>query len=293
MEFGRLITAMVTPFDSDLAVDWKQTERLIDYLIEDQKADALVVCGSTGEASTLKDDEKIRLYETAVKVADGRCKIIAGTGSNETDHSLDMTRAAQKVGADGVLIVAPYYNKPSQEGIYRHFKEVASVTDLPVMCYNIPGRTVVGVNTETMLRLAEIPNIVATKESHCDLDHISTLVNNAPDGFRVYCGDDSLSLPYLSVGAYGTVSVASHMIGVQMQEMITAFINGEIKHAIELHHKLFPIFKGLFIAPNPAPVKYALKLSGFDAGGVRLPLVEVDEKESRQIAALFTQPLQV
>ncbi|WP_040948735.1 4-hydroxy-tetrahydrodipicolinate synthase [Gorillibacterium massiliense] len=287
MEFGRLITAMVTPFDSNLAVDWKQTEKLIDHLIEDQKTDALVVCGSTGEASTLKDDEKIRLYETAVKVADGRCKIIAGTGSNETDHSLDMTRAAEKAGADGVLIVTPYYNKPSQEGIYRHFKEVAGVTDLPVMAYNIPSRTVVGISTETMLRLAEIPNIVATKESHSDLDHISTLVRNAPEGFRVYCGDDSLTLPYLSVGAYGTVSVASHVIGQPMQEMITAFVNGEVRHATELHHKLFPIFKGLFIAPNPAPIKYALQLKGLDTGGVRLPLVEVTEAEGRHIASLF------
>lgn len=287
MNFGRLVTAMVTPFDKDLNIDWKQLEKLMDYLIEEQKSDALVVVGTTGESPTLKDDEKIRLFETSVKIAAGRCKIIAGSGSNETDHSVELTKEAEKAGVDAALIVTPYYNKPSQEGIYRHFKAVADETELPIMVYNIPGRAVVNVTVDTMLRLAEIPNIVATKESHTDLDHITTLVANVPDGFTIYCGDDSLTLPYLSVGAFGTVSVASHVIGKEMQEMITAFINGEVKHAMDLHHQLFPVFKGLFTAPSPAPVKHALRFKGMDTGGVRLPLVDLTESEGRFVEGLF------
>jgi 4-hydroxy-tetrahydrodipicolinate synthase len=287
LDFGRLITAMVTPFDDDLKMDFTKLEKLIDYLIEEQQSDALVVSGTTGESPTLKDEEKLQLFEAAVKLAAGRCKIIAGTGSNETDHSVHLTRMAEKTGVDGILAVTPYYNKPSQEGVYRHFQAMAEVTDLPIMIYNIPGRTGINVTPETMFRLAEIPNIIASKESHCDLDHITTLVDKAPEGFTVYCGDDSLTLPYLSVGAYGTISVASHVIGVPMKEMIRAFTDGDVKRALAIHRQLFPVFKGLFKAPSPTPVKHALNRKGVDVGSVRLPLVPLDEEDSRFIDSLF------
>jgi 4-hydroxy-tetrahydrodipicolinate synthase len=291
VDFGRLVTAMVTPFDADLQIDWRQTERLIDYLIQEQQTDTLVVCGTTGESPTLNDDEKVQLFEFAVKQAKGRCKIIAGTGSNDTAHSVHLTGLAEQAGVDGVLLVAPYYNKPSQEGLFQHFKTIAESTSLPVMLYNIPGRSNVNVLPETTLRLAQLPNVVATKEAHADLDHITALVTDAPETFKVYCGDDSLTLPFLAVGAHGIVSVASHVIGREMKTMISAYVNGETAKAAELHGQLLPVFKGLFKCPHPvpspAPVKHALKLKGMDTGGLRLPLVGVTEEEGRFIGSLF------
>ncbi len=287
MDFGRVVTAMVTPFDSNLQIDWKQTEKLIDYLIEEQQSDSLVVCGTTGESPTLSEEEKLRLFEASVRFAKGRCKIIAGTGSNDTEHSIHLTKKAEQTGVDGILLVSPYYNKPSQEGLYRHFQAIAAETKLPVMIYNIPHRTGVNISDETMLRLAQIPNVTAVKESSGDLDQMTRIIANAPEGFRLYSGDDNLTLPVLAIGGYGVVSVASHVIGRQMQSMIRAFLEGDVKKAAEWHAKLHPIFRGLFRMPNPAPVKYALGLHGVDVGGVRLPLVSVPEEEGRFIRALF------
>ncbi|MEF3304889.1 4-hydroxy-tetrahydrodipicolinate synthase [Paenibacillus sp. GYB003] len=291
MDFGRVITAMVTPFDANLQVDWDGVRRLIDYLIDEQQSDSLVVCGTTGESPTLTEEEKLELFRVAVQHANGRCRIIAGTGSYDTAHTIHLTKQAETIGVDGVLLVAPYYNRPSQDGIYAHFKAAAEATKLPVMLYNIPSRTGITVAASTTLKLAQLPNVVATKEAHSDFDLVSELTANAPSGFNVYSGDDILTLPMLSVGAYGIVSVASHVIGKQMQQMVRAYVGGEVQKAAEWHAKLRPIFNGLFNCPhrvpNPVPVKYALGLHGMPVGGVRLPLVEAAEEEKRFIRALF------
>ncbi|WNQ13786.1 4-hydroxy-tetrahydrodipicolinate synthase [Paenibacillus aurantius] len=291
VDFGRLITAMVTPLDDNLQIHWSQLEVLVDYLIEEQQSETLIVSGTTGESPTLTDGEKLQLFRKVVELAAGRCKVIAGTGSYDTAHSIHLTKLAEETGVDGILLVAPYYNKPSQEGLYQHFKAVAEATALPVMLYNVPGRSVANILPDTMLRLAQIPNVVATKEAHGDLDHITLLLAKAPEGFVVYCGDDSLTLPYLSVGAKGIVSVASHVIGKEMKEMISQYLSGQVEQAAKTHQKLFPVFKGLFHCPHPVPspvpVKYALKLKGVDVGGVRLPLVNPTEQEAQFIKALF------
>jgi 4-hydroxy-tetrahydrodipicolinate synthase len=287
MDFGRLVTAMVTPFGEDLQVNWPEVEVLIHYLIEVQKSDSIVICGTTGESPTLNEDEKLRLFEVAVKVANGRCKIIAGTGSYATANTIQATKQAEKLGVDGILLVAPYYNRPSQEGLYQHFKAVAEETKLPIMLYNVPHRTGISVSYETTARLALIPNIVASKEAHADLDHISQILISVPNDFKVYSGDDSLTLPVMAIGGYGIVSVASHIIGIEMKQMITYFLQGEYLKATQLHQHLFPVFKGLFRLPSPAPIKHALKLKGFNAGGVRLPLLGVTEKEELFLKSLL------
>lgn len=291
MEFGTLITAMVTPFDERLQVNWQQVEKLIDYLIEEQHNDSLVISGTTGESPTLTDEEKIRLFEVAVRHARGRCKIIAGTGSNDTAHSIHLTQLAEKAGVDGILLVTPYYNRPSQEAIYQHGKAVAESTTLPVMLYNVPARSGVYTEPETTLRLAQIPNIVSTKEAHINLEDITQVIQGAPEGFRVYCGEDSYTLPYLAIGAYGIVSVAAHVIGKEMKEMIEAYGRGEVKEAARKHTKLSAVFKGMFNCPHrvpsPAPVKHALRIKGMDVGGLRMPLLGVTEEEGRFIEALF------
>jgi 4-hydroxy-tetrahydrodipicolinate synthase len=286
MDFGRLVTAMVTPFNESLQVNWAQVETLIDYLIEVQMSDSIVVCGTTGESPTLSEEEKMKLFETAVRQAKGRCKIIAGTGSYDTAHTIKSTKEAERLGVDGVLLVAPYYNRPSQEGLYQHFKAVAEATKLPIMLYNVPHRTGIFVSHETITRLAQIPNIVASKEAHADLDHMTQIMTHVSPDFKVYSGDDSLTLPVMAIGGYGIVSVASHIIGVEMKQLIQYYLNGENAKASQLHAELFPVFKGLFRVPSPAPVKHALALKGINVGGVRLPLVKVTEEEG-----LFVQSL--
>ncbi|XID95072.1 4-hydroxy-tetrahydrodipicolinate synthase [Paenibacillaceae bacterium WGS1546] len=290
MSFGRLITAMVTPFDEQLNIDWDTTAKVIDYLIEEQKSDSLVVSGTTGESPTLSDEEKVELFRFAVKHAAGRCKIIAGTGSNETAHSVQLTKKAEEAGVDGILLVAPYYNKPSQEGIYQHFRTIAEATSLPVILYNVPSRTVVSMSADTTLRLANIPNIVATKEC-ASLEQMTEIIAGAPEGFRVYSGDDGVTLPTLAVGGYGIVSVASHIVGAGMKEMIEAYLEGRVKEAAALNAELFPVFKGLFNCPHPVPnpvaVKHALALRGLPVGGVRLPLVPANEAEAKFLQNLL------
>ncbi|MFC5532513.1 4-hydroxy-tetrahydrodipicolinate synthase [Cohnella yongneupensis] len=290
MSFGRLITAMVTPFDEQLNIDWDTTGRLIDYLIEEQHAESLVVSGTTGESPTLTDEEKVELFRFAVKRAAGRCKIIAGTGSNETAHSVKLTIKAEQVGVDGILLVAPYYNKPNQEGIYQHFRVIAEATKLPIMIYNVPSRTVASISVATTLRLAQIPNIFATKEC-AGLEQVTEILAGAPEGFKVYSGDDAVTLPVLSVGGYGIVSVASHMIGAKMKQLIDTFLSGKVQEAMALNQECYPYFKGLFNCPNPVPnpvaVKYALGLRGLPVGGVRLPLVDVSEAEAEFLQALI------
>lgn len=259
-------------------------------MIEDQKSETLVISGTTGESPTLSDKEKVELFEFAVKHAAGRCKIIAGTGSNNTAHSIHLTQDAERAGVDGVLLVVPYYNKPSQEGMFRHFEAIANATKLPVMLYNVPGRTAASLSAATTLRLAQIPNIVATKEC-VSLEQVTQIAAGAPGHFRVYSGDDASGLPAIAVGAYGIVSVASHVVGAEMKEMIDAYFGGAPVQAAQIHQKLFPVFKGLFECPQPLPnpvaVKYALTLRGLNVGSVRLPLIAATEDEQGFIRDLF------
>ncbi|WP_150267774.1 4-hydroxy-tetrahydrodipicolinate synthase [Paenibacillus tepidiphilus] len=290
MDFGRLITAMVTPFDGAGEINWEATSRLVDYLIKEQKSEALVVCGTTGESPTLSDREKLQLFAFVKERAAGRCRVIAGTGTNSTRHSIDLTKEAENIGVDGVLLVVPYYNKPNQEGLYRHFAAIAAETSLPCILYNVPGRTGVSMSVATTLRLAEIRNIVATKEC-LSVDQITQIATACPEDFHVYTGDDSAGLAALAVGGHGIISVASHIVGAEMTEMISAFISGNVGEAGRLHRQLFPVFKGLFDCPQPLPnpsaVKYALGLRGQEVGSVRLPLVPPSAEEADFIKALL------
>ncbi|MBL0388972.1 4-hydroxy-tetrahydrodipicolinate synthase [Tumebacillus sp. ITR2] len=276
MTFGRLVTAMVTPFDQHLQIDFDQVDSLVEHLIATGTT-SIVVCGTTGESPALSHDEKLALFKRVVSTAAGRAKVIAGTGSNSTADSVRFSQEAEETGVDGLLLVVPYYNKPSQEGMYQHFKAIADGVKIPCMLYNIPGRTSINMDAETTLRLAEVSNIVATKESSGDFGQISEITARAPEGFLVYSGDDILTLPMMAAGAYGIVSVASHVIGDEMTQMINAFLEGRTTDAAEWHKRLTPIFKGLFLATNPTLVKASLQMLGLQVGGVRLPLVEADE----------------
>ncbi len=286
--FGRVITAMVTPMDRTLAVDYARAAALATRLV-DNGSDGLVVCGTTGESPTLSDEEKVKLFHTIREAVGNRAAVIAGTGTYNTAHSIHLTKEAERAGCDGVLLVNPYYNKPSQEGLYQHFKAVAESTPLPVVLYNIQGRTAVNCEPGTVARLAQIPNIVAIKEASGSLDQMSQIRKLTPPEFLMYSGDDSLTLPLLAVGGHGVVSVASHLVGREIREMIEAFFAGDVRKATALHLRLLPLFKVIFITSNPTPVKAALAMAGFDVGGLRLPLVEATPKEREQIAAVLKE----
>jgi 4-hydroxy-tetrahydrodipicolinate synthase len=284
VNFGSISTAMVTPFDSKGNVDFARTTKLINHLIENG-SDSIVVSGTTGESPTLSTEEKVALFKHAVKTADGRVPVIAGTGSNNTKQSIDLSKKAEEMGVDALLIVAPYYNKPSQEGIFAHYKAIADAVSLPIMAYNVPGRTVVSISVDTAVRLSEIPNIVALKDAGGNLDVMSEIIEKTSEDFLVYSGDDSLTLPSLAVGSNGIVSVASHVIGNEMQAMIRAFQAGENKEAARLHRRLLPVMNEMFKAPSPAPIKTALQLKGLDVGSVRLPLLPLNQAERSSLVA--------
>jgi 4-hydroxy-tetrahydrodipicolinate synthase len=273
---------MVTPFDHNGEVDFEATKNLIEHLI-DNGSDGLVVAGTTGESPTLTEDEKVTLFKFVVEAVAGRVPVIAGTGSNNTRASISLTQKAEETGVDGIMLVAPYYNKPSQEGLYQHFKTIAESTSLPVMLYNIPGRSVVNMAVETVVRLSAIPNIVAIKDAGGDLDAMAQIISKTPDDFTLYCGDDGLTLPVLAIGGAGIVSVAAHIIGNEMQEMINSFKKGELQAAAKAHRHLLPIMKALFTSPSPTPVKAALNMSGIQVGGVRLPLVPLNGEEEQAL----------
>ena len=282
VQFGRISTAMVTPFDSKGHVDFAKTTQLVNHLIKNG-TDSLVVAGTTGESPTLTKEEKIALFDHVVKVVDKRVPVIVGTGSNNTYATIELTKRAAQLGVDGIMIVAPYYNKPNQEGLYQHFKAIAESTSLPCVLYNIPSRSVINMSVETTVRLSQIPNIVSIKDASGNLDAMADIITNAAEGFTVYSGDDSFTLPLLSIGGTGVISVASHIIGNEMKEMIANFNNGKLQEAAAAHRRLLPIFKGLFTAPNPTPVKAALNLKGIQVGGVRLPLVPLNEEETKTL----------
>jgi 4-hydroxy-tetrahydrodipicolinate synthase len=284
VHFGRVSTAMVTPFDKKGHIDFAKTTQLVNYLIENG-TDSLVVAGTTGESPTLTKEEKLALFDHVVKIVNKRIPVIAGTGSNNTYASVELTKKADQLGVDAIMVVAPYYNKPNQEGLYQHFKAVAEATSLPVMVYNIPGRSAVNILPETIIRLSKLPNIIAVKEASGDLNAMTRIIANTDKDFVLYSGDDSLTIPVLAIGGAGVVSVASHVIGNQMQEMVNAFFAGENEKAAKLHQHLLPVMQGLFTAPSPAPVKTALQVTGLDVGSVRLPLVGLTGQER---AALIT-----
>ena len=288
MFFGQVLTAMVTPFDQNGDVDFNATRTLVNYLIENG-TDGLVVAGTTGESPTLSTEEKVELFKFVVDVVGGRIPVIAGTGSNNTRASISVTKQAEATGVDGIMLVAPYYNKPSQEGMYQHFKAIAESTSLPVMLYNIPGRSVVNMSVETIVRLSDIPNIVAIKEANGNLDAMAEVISQTPSDFTLYSGDDGLTLPVLGIGGAGIVSVASHIIGNEMQEMINLFKNGNIEEAAAAHRKLLPIMNALFAAPSPSPVKAALNLKGINVGGVRLPMVPLTADETNSLQSVLQQ----
>mgnify|MGYP001770572864 FL=1 len=286
VQFGNVVTAMVTPFDRKGNLDLAKTTELVNYLL-DNGTDALVVAGTTGESPTLTTEEKVALFRHVVSVVNGRVPVIAGTGTNNTRASIELTKRAEEAGVDAVMLVAPYYNKPNQEGLYQHFKVIAESTPLPVMLYNVPGRTSVNLAPETVIRLAAIPNIVAVKEAGGNLEAMAEIIERTPDDFQLYSGDDSLTLPVLAIGGAGVVSVASHIIGNEMQQMIRAFQAGDHQAAAALHRKWLPLMKGLFAAPSPVPVKTALQLRGLDVGSVRLPLVPLTEQERNELSRLL------
>jgi 4-hydroxy-tetrahydrodipicolinate synthase len=278
--FGRLITAMATPFKEDYSLDVKRACELAERLIEDD-SDGILIAGTTGESPTLSCEEKLTLFKEIKSIVKDRAAVIAGTGNYNTKESIELTKEAEEIGVDGILLVAPYYNKPSQDGLYAHFKAIAQSTKLPVILYNIPSRTGVNILPGTVIRLAEdTKNIIGIKEASQSTDQaIEILRGIRREDFVVYSGDDSFTMPLMSVGGYGIISVASHIVGKKIKKMLEDFISGNVKSAIEINKELFPIFKALFVTTNPVPLKEAMKLIGFDIGPPRLPLVRAGEKE--------------
>jgi len=278
--FGRLLTAMVTPFKDDLSIDWAGVEQLAEHLIQSGH-DGIVLNGTTGEAPTTSDEEKIEIIKVVRKVVAGRAKVIAGAGNNETSHSVEQAKMAADAGADGLLVVTPYYNKPPQAGIAAHFNAMADATDVPVMLYDIPGRTGVQIEPDTIVKLAEHPNIVALKDAKGDVASTSWVIKRS--GIPVYSGDDILNLPLLSVGAVGFVSVCGHTVGKDLREMLDSWFNGNSARALEIHQKLLPVYTGTFRTQGAILTKAALAMMGLPGGKVRLPLVDATSTQISQL----------
>ncbi|MDI6730966.1 MAG: 4-hydroxy-tetrahydrodipicolinate synthase [Candidatus Margulisbacteria bacterium] len=286
--FGKVITAMATPLKDDFSVDFARAEELAVRL-NNNGSEALVIHGTTGESPTLTHEEEYELYKVIKKAVGGKCKVIAGTGSNSTVTTVKSTKEAEKIGVDGALIVVPYYNKPSPEGLFAHFKAIAENTSLPLIIYNIPGRTGINLLPETTAKIAQIKNYIGLKDSAGNVDQTSFTRNLCPKEFILWSGDDSMTLPMLSVGAIGVISVASHLVGKEIAEMVNGYHAGNVQKAAEIHHKLLPLFKVLFITSNPSPVKYALGQVGFPVGKTRLPLVEPTDKQKEEIKQVLKE----
>jgi len=281
-KLGRLLTAMVTPFNEEGGVDYEQAKRLASALLN-SGSDGILVGGTTGESPTLLREEELRLFSEVKSAVGERGAVIAGTGSNSTAEALKTTKGAEQIGVDACLLVVPYYNKPTQEGLYQHFKAIAESTSLPCILYNVPSRTVVSLSADTTIKLSHIDNIIGIKEASGNLGAISKIISNTREDFLVWSGNDSDTLPILTLGGYGVVSVASHLVGNQIKEMIDTFINGKTDKAASIHRHLMPLVNALFIVSNPIPVKYALNYIGFNVGKPRLPLTEPDEKSAAVI----------
>jgi len=277
---------MVTPFDEEGAVDYEQAKKLALALL-DSGSEGLVVVGTTGESPTLIRAEELRLFSEVKSAVGERGTVIAGTGSNSTAEAVEATKEAERIGVDACLLVVPYYNKPTQEGLYQHFRTIAESTSLPCILYNVPSRTVTNLSADTVVRLSQIDNIIGVKEASGNLEQVSRIISNTREDFRVWSGNDTDTLPILALGGYGVVSVASHLVGKQISEMIYSFIDGKTDKAAEIHRHLLPLVNALFTISNPIPVKYAVNQVGFSVGRPRLPLTEPDEK----VAALIKETL--
>ena len=287
--FGRLLTAMVTPFDTEGSLDLERGAELANRLF-DNGGDALVVCGTTGESPTVNYDQKIELFRTVLEGAGTRGAIIANVGDNCTADSVAFAQKVEKLGVDAVMAVTPYYNKPPQEGLYRHFKAIAESVDVPVILYNIPGRCVINIEPDTILRLAhDVENIVAVKQANADLAQVKRIVEEAPDGFELLSGDDALTLPMMELGGTGVISVLSHVAGPSVKAMIEYFLAGDTEKAHQLEDILMPLADALFMTANPIMVKDALAIEGFPVGGVRLPLVEPTREQHEKLVNIMNE----
>ncbi|MHC1718784.1 MAG: 4-hydroxy-tetrahydrodipicolinate synthase [Acidaminococcaceae bacterium] len=286
--FGRLLTAMVTPMNQDGSINYEAMADFADWLI-DNGSDGLVVCGTTGESPTISTEEKLELFRTVVKRVNKRVPVIAGTGSNNTAGTIELTKAAAATGVDGFLVVGPYYNKPPQEGFYQHFKAIAGCTELPLIIYNVPGRTSSNILPQTVVRLAQdCKNIVAIKEAAGCVSQVAELYSVLPEDFSIYSGDDMLILPFMSVGATGLISVVSNTGGQLLQDLMQAYEAGKVKEAMDLNAKMLPVAKAMFITTNPIPVKEAVSmLTPINAGPVRLPLVPMSSIEKEKVCDIF------
>ncbi|HEX6230260.1 MAG TPA: 4-hydroxy-tetrahydrodipicolinate synthase [Actinomycetota bacterium] len=280
--FGAVVTAMVTPFRGDHSLDLEAARALATHLL-DTGSESLVVAGSTGESPTLTHREKLELFGAVIEAAKGKGKVVCGTGTYSTAETIELSREAEGLGADGLLLVAPYYNKPPQRGLLEHFTRVAEAVSVPVVAYNIPGRTGIRIEHDTLLRMAEVPNIVGVKDSTGDFQAISRLISEAPPDFEVYSGDDWATFGYLCLGAVGVVSVAGHLVGGRIRQMCDLIATGDIPAARKIHEELTPLFNALFITSNPIPVKTALEIVGHPAGPPRLPLVPATPEERERI----------
>jgi len=276
-KFGRLLTAMVTPFDAKGSVDYVQAKKLAKALL-DSGSDGLVISGTTGECPTLTREEKLHLFAEVKSAVGNRGIVIAGTGNYNTAESIELTKEAEKAGVDGCILVVPYYNRPTQDGLYEHFKAIAEATSLPCILYNVPSRTVTSLSAETCIKLSQIDNIVGVKEASANLEQIAKIIQGARKDFLVYSGNDSDTFPILCLGGYGIISVISHLVGLQFKQMIDDYIQGKIGKAAATHRNLLPLVNAMFVVANPIPVKYALNHLGFFVGKPRLPLTEPDEK---------------
>ena len=281
-KLGRLLTAMVTPFKENGDVDYEQAKKLGLALLN-SGSDGLVLAATTGESPTLTWEEEMRLFAEVKSAMGGRGTIVAYTGSNSTAEAVEATKSAEKIGVDACLLVVPYYNKPTQEGLYQHFKAIAQSTSLPCIIYNVPARTVTNLAADTAIKLSQIDNIIGVKEASANLGQISRIITEARKDFLVWSGNDSDTFHILAVGGYGVISVASHLVGRQIKEMMDNFLAGKTADAASIHNRLLPLIDALFIVSNPIPLKYALNQIGFNVGKPRLPLVEPDEKTAAQI----------
>lgn len=283
-KLGRLLTAMVTPFDDKGAVNYKQARKLVLALLN-SGSDGLVVAGTTGECPTLSREEKLRLFSEVKAAVGKKGTVVAGTGSYNTKESVELTKEAEKIGVDAVLLVVPYYNKPTQQGLKEHFKAIANGTNLPCILYNVPSRTITSLSAETVIELSRIDNIVGLKEANSDLVHMARILDGVKKDFLLYSGNDSDTFPIVSIGGYGVISVASHLVGVQIGDMIAKTVGGKLSRAAAIHRNLLPLVNALFVVSNPIPIKYALNSVGFHVGKPRLPLTPPDEKSAAAIEA--------
>ncbi len=292
MNIGKISTAMVTPFSANGSIDFEATEQLIEHLLS-TGSDSLVVSGTTGESPTLSTAEKLQLIKFVVENVKNRVPVIAGTGSNNTAATIELSKKAEALGVDALMIVTPYYNKPNQRGMIAHFTAVAEATTLPIVVYNIPGRSAVNLEAESMIELSKIPSIQIAKEASGNLDQMTKILAETREDFLVYSGHDGLTLPLLAIGGAGVISVVSHVIGEDMQQMIQAFEAGEHQKAATIHQRTLPVIKALFNHPNPAVVKYALSKVGLEVGPLRLPLVDMTPTEKEEFDAIWEQYLQL